>query len=117
MIVWDGMGIAVVSSKVAVCPNIEDLYVTPQRRHQGIGSEIISHEETLTMERGIGLMRLAVGKDNPRAATLYRRLDFKVTGLGELVIDVRYTDAEGRLRTGEEMCRYLIKSLGEYEPC
>ena len=105
-----GINIDVVSSRFDSCPNIEDLYLTPERRSQ------VSHTETLTMERGIKLLGLAVGIGNLRAAALHKRLGYMDTGLGEFGADIRYNDAEGRLRSGGERCGCLIRPLGDYEP-
>ena len=105
-----GINIDVVSSRFDSCPNIEDLYLTPERRSQ------VSHTETLTMERGIELLGLAVGIDNLRAAALHKRLGYLDTGPGEFGINLGYTDAEGGLQSWKERCGCLIRPLGDYEP-
>jgi ribosomal protein S18 acetylase RimI-like enzyme len=55
-------------------------HVEPGYQSRGIGSALMLHLEGVARERGCTLIRLAVGKENPRARRLYERLGYQVCG-------------------------------------
>jgi ribosomal protein S18 acetylase RimI-like enzyme len=75
-------------------------HVEPARRSQGVGSAVLQHLERVAAERGCLSVRLAVGKDNPAALRLYRRLGYEVTG--EEVQRWTYEDGERTVAVVED---------------
>ncbi|XP_030889950.1 diamine acetyltransferase 2 isoform X2 [Leptonychotes weddellii] len=53
---------------------LEDIYVTPECRGQGIGSEIIKKVAQVALDQGCSQFRLAVLDWNQRAMALYKAL-------------------------------------------
>ncbi|XP_027424318.1 diamine acetyltransferase 2 isoform X2 [Zalophus californianus] len=53
---------------------LEDIYVTPEYRGQGIGSKIIKKVAQVALDKGCSQFRLAVLDWNQRAMTLYKAL-------------------------------------------
>lgn len=52
--------------------------IRPSYRQQGIGTRLLRQAENDLEQRGYRLITLNVGRDNPRARTLYERLGFCV---------------------------------------
>jgi ribosomal protein S18 acetylase RimI-like enzyme len=72
-------------------------HVEPDYQSRGIGTTLFLHVEDLARERGRTGIQLAVGKENPRALSLYKRLGYVICGEendrwsycdGDRVIDV-----------------------------
>jgi ribosomal protein S18 acetylase RimI-like enzyme len=57
-------------------PDIEDLYVRPNFRGQGIGTALLKRCEATARGRGFAAIGLSVGADNDHARELYRRLGY-----------------------------------------
>ena len=112
MVRWEGTTDAFVAERISGCAHLEDLFVMPELRSQGIGTRILAHGERLAAERGFAKIGLAVGTDNPRARALYERLDYVDTGFGEFQIGGTYMDIHGNRREWREVCEYLVKGLG-----
>uniref|UniRef100_A0A452UQ65 Spermidine/spermine N1-acetyltransferase family member 2 n=2 Tax=Ursus TaxID=9639 RepID=A0A452UQ65_URSMA len=53
---------------------LEDIYVTPEYRGQGIGSKIIQKVAQVALDQGCSQFRLAVLDWNHRAVALYKAL-------------------------------------------
>jgi GNAT superfamily N-acetyltransferase len=53
---------------------LEDLYVSPQWRRQGLGRQLLSHLARIAVERGYGRMEWSVLDWNEPALAVYRRL-------------------------------------------
>lgn len=53
---------------------LEDIYVTPEYRGQGIGTKIIKKVAEVALERGCSQLRLTVLDWNQRAVDLYKAL-------------------------------------------
>ncbi len=53
---------------------LEDLYVRPDHRGQGIGEELLRHLARLAVQRGCGRMEWAVLNWNKRAIEFYERM-------------------------------------------
>ena len=109
---WTGAMDEFVSARIADCAHIEDLFVVPELRSCGAGSQILAHAERLALERGFGRIGLAVGIDNPRARALYERRGYADAGFGIFEIGGTYRDAGGVERRWREVCEYLVKGLG-----
>ncbi|MEU6252852.1 GNAT family N-acetyltransferase [Streptomyces sp. NPDC047043] len=92
------------------CPEIGGLGVWPEElRSRGIGSQLIRAAEELARKRGLTVVGIGVGRDNPRAAALYQRLGYRP------VIDYldRYTylGADGVEHEVVDPCTFLTKPL------
>ena len=59
---------------------VDELFIMPKMRGQGIGSEAIRHAIRYCKEQSIQLLRLEVTKTNPDAQKLYLRLGFQDWG-------------------------------------
>ncbi|OSZ55675.1 hypothetical protein OQI_37135 [Streptomyces pharetrae CZA14] len=76
---WTGCAAPEARAARPGCPELNGLAVRPEPlRSRGIGTALIRAAERLARERGIDVMGLGAGADNPRAAALYARSD---TGL------------------------------------
>ncbi|MFF5368178.1 GNAT family N-acetyltransferase [Streptomyces sp. NPDC013187] len=98
------------ASRSSRCPEINGLLVWPAPlRSQGVGTALVHTAERLARERGIGVLGLGVGDDNPRAAALYARLGCLPT--------VAYVDrwvhltADGVRQERADPCVFLVKAL------
>lgn len=111
MVRWEGTMDAFIAERISGCAHVEDLFVMPEFRSHGFGTQILRHGERLPIERGFGQIGLAVGIDNPRARTLYERLGYVDTGFGMFAIGGTCTDIHGRRRAWREACEYLVKQL------
>jgi GNAT superfamily N-acetyltransferase len=60
-------------------PELQDVWVLPARRSQGIGSALVAAAEARTAARGSRLLALTVGVDNHGAIRLYERLGYRRT--------------------------------------
>jgi ribosomal protein S18 acetylase RimI-like enzyme len=69
----------------AVIPNLQGL---------GIGTSLVHEAESRARERGLAVLEIDAGKDNPRARALYERLGYTV--VGERQEDWTYVDEHGR---------------------
>lgn len=111
MVRWEGTTDTFVAERISACAHVEDLFVMPELRSQGIGTRILGHGERLAAERGFERIGLAVGIDNPRARALYERLGYVDTGFGAFEIGGTYTDRHGQKREWREVCEYLVKRI------
>ncbi|RSD10657.1 GNAT family N-acetyltransferase [Amycolatopsis eburnea] len=92
------------------------LEVRPQLRNRGIGRALVAATERYVLERGGHRVALAVRTDNPAAARLYRRLDYRDWGHGEVTcytLDVR---PDGRVVRRPERCHVLVKGQEPVTP-
>ena len=108
---WTGTTDAFVADRISGCAHVEDLFVMPECRSRGIGTQILARAERLSAERGFKQIGLAVGIDNPRARSLYERLGYMDTGFGVFAIGGSYRDVRGRQSEWREVCEYLVKRL------
>jgi phosphinothricin acetyltransferase len=61
-------------------PNMNDLYVSEEKRGMGIGSKLINEAERIAKEKGYSKVSLAVNPIfNPKAKALYERLGYHRT--------------------------------------
>ena len=59
---------------------IDDLYLAPNMRGQGVGRKLLDFALEEAARLGIGTLHLEVETDNARAARLYRSAGFEETG-------------------------------------
>ena len=101
------------ASRLDRCAHVEDVFVHPDHRSTGVGSQMLVYAESVARRDGYPTIGLAVGVDNPRARALYERTCFEDTGFGEFTIRWPYTDRDGQQQWEEETCDYLVKRLSE----
>jgi GNAT superfamily N-acetyltransferase len=82
LVAWDGdtpvghAHVAWTGTELGI-PELQDVYVLPERRNEGIGTELTRAAERLTAERGHERCSLSVGQTNPAARRLYERLGYR----------------------------------------
>ena len=99
------------ASRLDRCAHVEDVFVHPDYRSTGVGSQILLHAERAAQDKRNTTIGLAVGVDNPRARSLYERTGYEDTGVGEFTDRWPYSDREGQQQWEEETCNYLVKRL------
>ncbi len=57
---------------------LNDLYVSPDARRQGVGRALLAAARTVAEETGAAWLELATAKDNERAQALYRSCGYKL---------------------------------------
>lgn len=87
------------------CAEISDMVVTQAYRNQGIGTAIIQTLAQVAIQMGAEELEIGAALDNPRAATLYRRLGFADSHTVML-----------NMGTGKEKVLFLRLSLHEVNP-
>jgi GNAT superfamily N-acetyltransferase len=81
LVAWDGndpvghVHIAWADTELGI-PELQDMYVLPERRSEGIGAELAAAAERLAAGRGHEDCSLSVSDANPRAQSLYERLGY-----------------------------------------
>ncbi len=55
---------------------VENLYVVPERRGEGVGTALVEAAEATLADRGADVVSIEVMADNGRARELYRRLGY-----------------------------------------
>lgn len=58
---------------------LDELYVVPHRRSQGVGTAMIEHLVTLACERGVGMIEINVDEADVDAQRFYERHGFSPT--------------------------------------
>lgn len=80
LVAWDdGEPVGHVCVERAEPAELQDLWVLPARRREGIGAALCAAVEAEVSARGGALLRLTVGADNAGAARLYLRLGYRRT--------------------------------------
>jgi len=92
------------------------LQVHNELRNRGVGRTLVRAVEQHLTEKGRERVALAVRTDNPAAARLYRRLDYRDWGHGEVVCYARTTQPDGRVLYEPERCYVLVKDLAPVTP-
>ena len=72
--------VAWTGTKVGV-PEVQDLFVRPERRREGIATELTRAAERLAVGRGYERLSLGFGVDNVAARRLYGKLGYRDAGL------------------------------------
>jgi GNAT superfamily N-acetyltransferase len=111
LVVWNGATNGHITSSLRDCPNIEDIFVVPDLRSKGVGSQLLEHAESLAGGRGFSKIGLGVDVDDSSVRAWYERAGYRDTGFGEYTDRWKYHDRDGRQRWAEEVCIYLTKSL------
>lgn len=111
IISWSGSPDEPMASQLRDCPDIEDMFVLPEYRSRGIGSQLLAALERLARQFGYFRVGLGVAINNVRAWDLYRRQGYQDSGFGEYPHYTTYIDDQGRMRSRIETCIYLIKEL------
>jgi GNAT superfamily N-acetyltransferase len=62
-------------------PELQDVFVVPERRREGFAAELTRAAERLAAARGHDGVSLSVGVDNDAARRLYARLGYEDAGL------------------------------------
>jgi ribosomal protein S18 acetylase RimI-like enzyme len=95
------------------------LEVTPARRNQGIGTELLRAAERRLSAMGHDQVALGVGLDNPAALRLYRRRGYEEWPHGK--VDTTRTEygANGERELRPEKCRIMVRRLDRHHdrPC
>ncbi|MEV4075769.1 GNAT family N-acetyltransferase [Nonomuraea fuscirosea] len=95
------------------------LEVIPDRRNQGIGTELLRAAQERLSAMGHDQVALGVGLDNPKAQRLYRRLGYEEWPHGE--VDTTRTEygANGERELRPEKCRIMVRRLDRHhdQPC
>ncbi|RQG87900.1 GNAT family N-acetyltransferase [Natrarchaeobius halalkaliphilus] len=70
---------------VGVTPTESDepefvIFIAPEYQNRGLGSELMKHVIAYASDRGYDALTLDVARENRRAITVYRNVDFEVTG-------------------------------------
>src|SRR4051812_48593481 len=73
---WNGADAETARSPLTDCPDVEDLFVAPDVRGRGFGTQLLEAAELLVRNSGYDRIGLAVGTDNLRARALYERHGF-----------------------------------------
>lgn len=80
LVAWDGDApVGHVCVEWCEPPELQDLWVLPERRGCGIGTALVGAVEERASGRGASAVRLTVGVENRGAARLYRRLGYRRT--------------------------------------
>ena len=115
IVAWDGgdpvghAHVAWTGTKVGV-PEVQDLFVRPERRREGIATELTRAAERLAVGRGYERLSLGFGVDNVAARRLYGKLGYRDAGLpperhlGTILIRSRTVDID-------DTVVYLVKDL------
>jgi GNAT superfamily N-acetyltransferase len=102
LVKWQGASTEAVRSLVGDCPDVEDLFVAPDVRGRGFGTQLLEAAELLARNSGYDRIGLSVGVGNPRARALYERRGFRDLGVAPFVVSGEW---------GSETCTYLVKSF------
>ncbi|MEU6146443.1 GNAT family N-acetyltransferase [Streptomyces sp. NPDC047081] len=107
---WGGCADPGVRAACPGCPEIGALGVWPDElRSRGIGTALVHAAEELARERGLSVVGVGVGEDNPRAAALYARLGYRPL-LG-YIGRWSYEDTDGVTHEYADPCTFLTKEL------
>jgi ribosomal protein S18 acetylase RimI-like enzyme len=116
LVAWEGeepVGHAHVSWEGTTlgAPEIQDVYVLPEARGRGIGTELSRAAEELVRERGRARVSISASVTNERALRLYRRLGYRDAGLGPQQVQGTIV-IRGKPVEVDDTLVYLVKSLG-----
>ena len=93
-------------------PQMIDLFVTPSRRSEGLGTMMIRHMERLASAAGYARLCLAVDPiDNPDAQRLYARLGYVPIEPEPHRSTWRFVDSEGHTHQGSKWSLAMAKAL------
>lgn len=91
-------------------PELQDVWVAPERRRSGVGTELTRAAEEEIARRGFDRISLSVGIGNLEARALYERLGFRDAGLRpERVAGT--INLRGRDVQVDDVLVYLVKAV------
>jgi ribosomal protein S18 acetylase RimI-like enzyme len=114
-VAWDGdepVGHAFVAwsaTKLGV-PEIQDVWVLPERRREGVATALSRSAEDEARQRGAESISLSVGAANEPARALYERLGFEDAGLAPERVSGTI-NLRGQNVGVDDMLLYLVKRL------
>lgn len=114
LVAWDG-DVPVGHAHVAWegghvgAPEIQDMYVLPERRGAGIGATLVGAAERLAAERGHERMSLSVGEASD-ARRLYERLGYRDAGVPPVRVEGTIMIRGEPLEVDDTLV-YLVKPL------
>jgi GNAT superfamily N-acetyltransferase len=92
-------------------PEIQDMFVLPELREQGIGTTLVHAAEQAARDRGWERISLSVSRDgNPTARRLYERLGYTDAGVAP-VRTVGVIQLRGQPFHVDDTLLYLTKTL------
>jgi ribosomal protein S18 acetylase RimI-like enzyme len=106
LVKWGGTDLAPVRALVTDCPEIENLFVAPDLRGRGVGTQLLEAAELLVRNSGYDRIGLDVATDNHRARALYDRHGFRDVGVAPFVVSGS---------RGSETCVYMVKTFASGE--
>ena len=109
---WLGIKKSVIGQNLENCPNIEDLFVIPNLRSQGLGSCIIKHCFKLAKQKGFNKIGLGVAIQNIKAQKLYESFNFVDSGILPFK-EIWYGKNKSGVKTGpfSSLNKYLIANI------
>jgi ribosomal protein S18 acetylase RimI-like enzyme len=110
MIQWTGCQGGSARSSHPDCIEINHLQVRPELRGSGARSALITAAEELIQSRGYAEAGIGVSSDNPRAASLYRRLGYRSTGVLDACSST-WVDTSGTAHEETEVDELLVKLM------
>jgi GNAT superfamily N-acetyltransferase len=84
-----------VAATVSDCPSLDGIWVRPDCRSEGIGTQLIREAERLALLAGFHSVCLTVDIKNDRARALYERLGYADPGIGPFHTFGTYTNPDG----------------------
>jgi ribosomal protein S18 acetylase RimI-like enzyme len=109
---WTGIEKTVIPQKPEKCPDLEDLFVIPKLRSQGLGSLMIEYCIKLAREKGFKKIGLGVAIENVKAQKLYESFNFVDSGILPYK-EIWYGKNKNGVKTGPftSLNKYLILNI------
>jgi ribosomal protein S18 acetylase RimI-like enzyme len=120
LVAWEGdepvghAHVAWTGTKLGV-PEIQDVFVQPQHRRQGVATALSRGAERAAVRRGHGRISLGVSVVNDAARRLYERLDYVDAGIDPERVQGTIT-IRGEPFAVDDTLLYLVKELVQIRP-
>lgn len=92
-------------------PQVEDLFVRPERRDEGFGTRLLEAAEGEARSRGYRELGLGVALDNGGARRLYARLGYAPAAADPYLVTYHAYGDDGIQRIVNELTVFLVKRL------
>jgi GNAT superfamily N-acetyltransferase len=92
-------------------PQVEDLFVNPDRRDEGIGTRLLDAAELEARRHGHDRLGLGVAVENAGARRLYSRRGYAPAGLQPYLVTYPAYGDDGVQRIVNELTLFLVKRL------
>lgn len=92
-------------------PQVEDLFVRPDRRDRGIGTSLLEAAEHEARRRGFERIGLGVAVDNEGARRLYTRCGYESAEAEPYLVTYAAYGDDGIQRVVNELTVFLVKAL------